>query len=201
MTLPAEAIAFRAALAAVPANRRDAWLDARLGLGELPDDDPALPRGCVPYLPCPVDTLARAADRAAIGPDDTVIDVGAGVGRAIVALHQLTGAAAIGIEIQPALAAAARALVAGFDRVEVVEGDVAGHAATLARGSVFFLYCPFSGARLAGLLDLLEPIAAARPIRVCAVDLPIPSRSWLEVIAASDELMVYRSAQQRKPVE
>lgn len=193
--------AFRAALAAVPSTRRDAWLDARLGLGELPEDDPALPRGCVPYLPCPIDALTRAAERAAIGPADTVVDIGAGLGRALLALHHLTGAAAIGVEVQPALAAAARALVAGRDRVEIIAGDIADHPEALARGTVFFLYCPFSGDRLARLLDALEAIAAARPIRICAVDLPMPSRPWLEVIAASDDLVVYRSAQQRNPVE
>jgi hypothetical protein len=50
---------FRDALLRVPPGERDAWLDSIFGLGDLPDDGPDLPRGCVPYLPSSVDTLLR----------------------------------------------------------------------------------------------------------------------------------------------
>jgi len=43
----------RQALTQVPPSDRDAWLDRVLELHEIPDDSPDLPRGCVPYLPCP----------------------------------------------------------------------------------------------------------------------------------------------------
>ena len=95
---------FRAALLDVPPAERDAWLDRLLGIDGLPDDDPALPRGCVPYLPCAVDAVLRVVDLAALTAADVVVDVGAGVGRAAALLHLLTGAAIVGIELQPALA-------------------------------------------------------------------------------------------------
>jgi hypothetical protein len=61
-------------------------------------------------------------------------------------------------------------------------------------GSVFFLYCPFGGERLEGVIDGLEPIAQTRAIRVCSVDLPLPRRPWLEASSAgSGGLAVYRS--------
>jgi len=59
---------------------------------------------------------------------------------------------------------------------------------------VFFLYCPFSGARLERVLDDLESIARTREIRVCCVDLPLPPRAWLALAAPpSGDLAVYRS--------
>lgn len=76
-------MAFRAALLEVPAIDRDAWLDRVLGLGETPDDGP-----------------------------DVVVDVGGGLGRAAALLHLLTGAAVVGLEIQPRLVLGWRNLAA-----------------------------------------------------------------------------------------
>jgi hypothetical protein len=172
---------FRAALTRVAPEERDAWLDRVLGLQEIPDDGPDLPRGCVPYIPCPVDALLRFVDEAEVRPSDVVVDVGSGVGRAAVAVHLLTGAAAVGLEVQRALVSAARELAArlGLSRVTTMEGDASALAGAAAEGTVFFLYCPFGGERLARLLDALEPIARARPLRIGCVDVPLPERPWL----------------------
>src|SRR5450432_661953 len=103
-----DAASLRAALGALAPLDRDAWLDLVLGSGSPPDDGPELPRGGVPYLPCPVDALVRAIDAAAIGPADVFVDVGAGVGRAAAVVNLLTGAEVVGVDVQPALVAAAR---------------------------------------------------------------------------------------------
>ena len=109
------------------------------------------------------------------------VDIGAGPGRAIALVHLLTGAGAVGVEIQPELVHAAADLTArlGLPRVRCIEGDAATVAASMVVGSVFFFYCPFSGARLEKVLDDLEPIARTRPLRLCCVNLPLPPRPWL----------------------
>lgn len=191
--------AFRAALLGVPPAERDAWVDRVLGLGDLPEDGPALPRGCVPYLPCPVDALLRMVEEAPVTASDVFVDVGSGLGRAAVLVHLLTGAAAVGLEIQPGLVRAARNLAAHLQlsRVAFVEGDAAEHAGLIPIGSVFFLYCPFSGERLAKVLAHLEPIARTRTIRVGCVDLPLPPCSWLALEPPrSGDLAIHRSTQQ-----
>lgn len=194
---PPTPAAFRAALLEVPPVDRDAWLDLVLALDEIPDDGPALPRGCVPYLPCAVEALLRLVDAAEVGASDVFVDVGAGVGRAAAFVHLVTGAAAIGIEIQPALVDHSRRLEArlGEVRVAPVEGDATALTGFIMIGSVFFLYCPFGGARLERVLDDLEEIARTRTIRVCSVDLPLPSRPWLRRLSSGGarELDVYRS--------
>ncbi|HEY8923941.1 MAG TPA: methyltransferase domain-containing protein [Polyangia bacterium] len=188
--------ALRSALAGVPPHERDAWVDRALGLGPPLEDGPALPRGCVPYLPCPVDALLRLTEHAPVLASDVFVDVGAGAGRAAALVHLLTGASAVGLEIQPQLVTAARDLAARLDlsRVSFVEGDAPGLTATLAIGSVFFLYCPFSGERLIQLLANLEAVARIRPIRVCCLDLPLPSCGWLEPMSPRwPDLVLYRS--------
>jgi SAM-dependent methyltransferase len=187
---------FRAALLEVPPAGRDRWLDAVLGLDEIPDDGPELPRGCVPYLPCSVDVLLRTVDEAPIRPSDVFVDVGSGLGRAAILVHLLTGAGAIGLEIQPALALASRALASSLrlSGVSCVTGDAARLTDLITIGSVFFLYCPFSGDRLAKVLADLESIARTRPLRVCAVDLPLPPCPWLTLQSQHPgNLAIYRS--------
>ncbi len=189
--------AFRAVLLGVPVGERDAWVDLVLGLDDLPSDGPALPAGGVPYLPCSVEVLLRIVDEAPVRSTDVFVDVGAGPGRAIALVHLLTGAGAIGLEIQPELVHAAQGLSArlGLSRIPCIEGDAATIAAFMVIGSVFFFNCPFSGARLAKVLDDLEPIARTRQLSVCCVHLPLPPRSWLTCEPGrGGELEIYRSA-------
>src|SRR6185369_7372828 len=178
--------------------RWDAWVDRVLGLDDdLPSDGPALPAGGVPYLPCSVEVLLRIVDEAPVRSTDVFVDVGAGPGRALALVHLLTGAGAVGLEIQPELVHAAHGLTAslGLSRVRCIEGDAATVAAFMVVGSVFFFNCPFSGARLAKVLDDLEPIARTRPLRVCCVLLPLPPRSWLtRDPGPGGELEIYRSS-------
>jgi SAM-dependent methyltransferase len=186
---------FSAALAAVPPSARDAWVDRAFGLDGLPADGP-LPSGCVPYLPCSVDTLLLLVEQASVRASDVFVDVGSGLGRAATLVHLLTGARAVGLEIQPPLVAAARALAARLCLTDLafLEGDAIEHAPALASGSVFLLYCPFSGARLDKLLTCLEAIAHARPIRICCVDLPLPPRDWLTLASSpSPALAIYQA--------
>lgn len=186
---------FRAALAVVPPSARDAWVDRAFGLDGLPPDGPELPSACVPYLPCSVDTLLQLVEHAEVSASDVFVDVGSGLGRAAALVHLLTGARGVGLEIQPALVAAARALATRLYLRDLafVEGDAIECATALATGSVFLLYCPFSGARLDKLLTCLEPIAHARPIRICCVDLPLPPRDWLTLASSpSPALTIYQ---------
>lgn len=187
---------FRAALTAVARDERDAWLDAVLGLGELPPDGPDLPRDCVPYLPCSVDALLRMVDQVPIGPCDVVIDVGAGLGRAAALVHLLTGAGVTGLEIQGELVVAARDVATRIrtSRISYVRGDAAKLAGFMMTASVFFLYCPFSGGRLGRVLTDLEAIARTRAISVCCVDLPLPPCPWLALDPpGAGDLAIYRS--------
>jgi SAM-dependent methyltransferase len=187
---------FRAELTRIQPGVRDPWVDQLFELGAPLEDGPQLPVGCVPYLPCSVDALRRLAEQAPVRATDLFVDVGAGVGRAAALVHLLTGAPAVGLEVQPALVAEARALVArlGLSRVSFVEADADQPTEVWAAGSVFLLYCPFSGDRLARLLADLHPVARARPIRVCCVDLPLPPCPWLEEMPPSSlDLTIYRS--------
>jgi len=188
---------FREALESVPAIERDAWVDAVFGLEEVLEDGPELPKGCVPYLPCAVEVLLRMAEQLPVQAKDVFVDIGSGAGRAAVLMHLLTGASARGIEVQSGHVKAARELAKRLCLSEVtfVQGDAAEPLHEMATGSVFFLYCPFSGERVERFLANLEPLARTRAIAVCSVDLPLPECSWLERVGPeAGDLRMYRSA-------
>jgi D-arabinose 1-dehydrogenase-like Zn-dependent alcohol dehydrogenase len=177
-------------LCAVPPDARDAWLDEYLGVEDTLPADGRLEPGTVPYMPCAVSTLLAAIEHGAITPRDVFVDIGCGWGRAMAFVHLMTGAEAIGVEVQPHLASRARRLNAPLT---VIEGDATEIVRSLRTGTVFFLYCPFSGDRLRRVMDDLESIAREHPIRVCAVDLPLPPCAWLEPVHARAELAIWRS--------
>lgn len=194
-----DALRFRRAYARVDVARRERFVDRVLGLSTWPDDGDDLPRGCVPYLPSALVVLEEALRRARVGPRDVFVDVGSGVGRALAVAHLLTGAGAIGLEVQGALADRALAMAArvGLPRVRTVRGDATSTIGFMTTGTVFYFFCPFGGARLARTIDALEPLARARPLALCFVDVVVPERAWLRVErAASGEegaLVVCRS--------
>jgi len=187
---------FRAAFLDVPFLDRDAWVDAVFGLDELLPDGAELPKGCVPYLPSAVEALHCLADKVPMQSGDVWVDVGSGVGRAAVFMHLLKGVPVLGIEVQSAHLHAAKALVErlGLSDVSFVLGDVLEVEPEFARGTVFFLYCPFSGERLLRTLAMLEKVAQRRMIWVCTLDLPLPECGWIEpVLDERTDLRIYRS--------
>ena len=195
--------AFRQSLTYVRPYKRDVWLDLALGLEPPPPDGPNLPRGCVPYLACAIEVLLRAVDLVELRPEDTFVDVGSGVGRALAATHLLTGARVVGLEIQPELAQRSRELLErlGVANFEVVQGDSVELVERIPDAAVLLLYCPFAFDKLNRFLDRLEHRARGAELRLCCVDLPPISRSWLERIeGATEELTIYRSTLHRSSV-
>jgi SAM-dependent methyltransferase len=194
--------AFAAALAQISPSDREQWLDTLWDIDDIPPDDPDLPRGSVPYLPCAVATVLDALDQAGVTCDDVFVDVGSGVGRAALLAHLRTGAGCIGLEIQPALVrtAQARADWLRLSRMRFLQGDAADLIRFVTTGTVFFLYCPFSGDRLRRFLHGLEDVARARRIRVCCVDMPPLEAPWLaRVPSTSWQVDVYQSTLQPEP--
>jgi hypothetical protein len=171
-------------LLSIPVFERDAWLDAVLGYGELPDDEPTLPRGAVPYLPCGVAEILTMVREIPLRAEDVLVDLGSGLGRVVILAHLLTDARGLGIEIQDALVQRAETCRAalGLPDVSFVRADA---TEVELDGSVFFLYSPFNGEMLTRVVARIEAVARRRPVGICAVDLELPDVSWLSRRATS----------------
>jgi SAM-dependent methyltransferase len=162
----------------VPWNDRDVWVDELLGIEDPPPDIPDLPHGVVPYLPSGVEEILAMVLEAPVRRDDTLVDLGSGLGRAVILAHLLSGARAWGLEIQEPLVRRARARCAelGLAAVSFVHGDAAD---TELDGSMFFLYSPFNGEMLTRVVRRLEQVARRRPIIVAAVGFEFHDVPWL----------------------
>jgi hypothetical protein len=165
-------------LLAVPFRDRDLWIDEVLGIDAPPPDEPDLPRGSVPYLPCALEDILAMVRETPLCEEDELVDLGSGLGRVVILGHLLSGARAWGVEIQEHLVHAARAYTAEL-RLDAVSFHHADAAAMDLDGSVFFLYAPFNGPMLTRVIRRLEAVAQRRAIVVCAVGLELRDEPWL----------------------
>jgi SAM-dependent methyltransferase len=79
------------------------------------------------YVPTPEPVARRMLELAGVGPQDVVYDLGCGDGRIVIAAARHFGARGVGVDIDPARVAEARANVkrAGVeDKVEIRLGDM-----------------------------------------------------------------------------
>ena len=165
-------------LLAVPFTERDAWLDALLGFTAAPPDIADLPPGVVPYLPSGVEEILAMVREAPVRADDLLVDLGAGLGRALILAHLVAGVRAHGIELQAPLVAGARAACAALG-LEAITFAHANAADVVLDGSRFFLYAPCNGPLLLRVVERIREVAQRRPIVVGTVGFELRDVAWL----------------------
>jgi predicted RNA methylase len=186
-------VTFLEELLAVPALERDAWVNRRLGFPEPPSHDERLPKEGSPYFPAAVEEIVTMVQELPLRAEHAFVDLGSGLGRVVILAHLLSGARALGIEVQPNLVelSRARAAALALPQVSFVEADATEHPLD---GDVFFLYAPAYGELRARLVKRLEAVAKRRAISVCSVAVDLRGESWLEPRRTSCEtLTLYRS--------
>jgi len=159
-----------------------------LGLHE-PLSESTLAPEMVFYQPTPARHILEMIRLSGLGENDVLIDLGSGLGHVPMLASILTGARAIGIEIDPACVRCARECAGrlGLERVEFVEQDA--READLSSGTVFHLYTPFTGGMLRTVLERLRSEGERRVIRVCTLG-PcaeiVAAEAWLRAMTAVD---------------
>ena len=120
---------------------------------------PPVPHLDVPYVTTPDRVVELMLSMARVGPHDTLIDLGSGDGRIVIAAALRHGAHGLGVEIDPKLVAESneRARSEGVaDRVRFVEQDL--FTTDLSRASVITMYLlPKVNLRLRPKLLQLKP--------------------------------------------
>jgi hypothetical protein len=170
----------------------DALISRVLRIAEPTGPIAALPPGLVAYQPTPARWLLGLADAAGITAQDTFVDIGAGLGQVATLVALLSGAQALGIEIEPAYVAVARSCAAGLGLRQVAFRAEDVRAADLSAGTLFYLYTPLTGEPLHTLLARLRH-EAARPIRICAYGPCAPivaAQDWLRQRARCGPIMI-----------
>jgi SAM-dependent methyltransferase len=142
------------------------------------------------YQALPYFAIERVLDRLELGPNDVLADLGSGKGRVVCTAAQRSLARVIGIEIDPALHAAAE------DNVRRLRGARAPirlelrDAATFdfADATAVCLCNPFGGGTMAATLNRLRESRRLypRPVRIAYVNAAcahlLAAQPWLELV-------------------
>lgn len=151
---------------------------------------PPNPKAVVPpaalYVPTPQDVVTAMLDAAKVGAEDTVVDLGSGDGRIVIAAAKRYGAKSLGYEIDPGLIRDSRAAIekAGLqERAKIATSDL--FEAPLKDATVVTTYLPAEF--LARLLPNFERMPAGARIVSHEFRIPgiIPEKS-LQVQSKDD---------------
>jgi hypothetical protein len=139
------------------------------------------------YQPTPARHIFNLIGLAALTASDVFVDLGSGLGHVPLLVSICTCARSIGIELEATYVERARqcAQRLNLNKVALIQQDA--RAADLSAGTVFYLYTPFTGSILSGVLNRLRREAATRSIRICTYGpctSVIAEESWLETTAA-----------------
>ncbi len=168
---------------------RDELVSGVLQLRE--PNEPNLQRSTemVAYQPTPVRHIVHLTAATALAEDDVFVDLGSGLGHVPLLVSILTPARCLGIELQSAYVASARecAEILRLSRVRFITQDV--READLSNGTVFYLYTPFSGSILTGVLSALRSANTRRQIKICTLG-PctriVANETWLRATTMPD---------------
>ena len=135
------------------------------------------PEALAPFVPTPSKIVHAMLSLAQVRPEDTVYDLGSGDGRVLFMAERDFGAAAVGVEIDAALAESCTEQIRRLGlsaRIRVIHGDLL--ETDLTPASVVTVYLsPLASRKLEPRLEsMLRPGA-----RVVAHDYPFPA--WVEV--------------------
>jgi hypothetical protein len=119
------------------------------------------------YQPTPARHILHMLRLCGLAAGDVLIDLGSGLGHVPILAALLTPARCVGIELEPAYIATARACARGLglSRAEFIQQDA--RAAGLSSGTVFYLYTPFTGSILENVIDRLRQQSKRRALRIC----------------------------------
>jgi len=184
--------AFVAELLAAPLELRDHLVEEVLDVAYPPLDDWQLPSDAVPYSPSGLSEILFALDNAELGPHETFVDLGSGLGKVVLLVALLSGAQACGVELDPRLVessrSAARAL--GLRNTRFVEADI--RVAALPAADVYYMFIPVL--RSTEIARRLATPSSERRVTLFAPALDLRAVPWLTARnRASYWLQMYES--------
>jgi SAM-dependent methyltransferase len=146
----------------------DLFVNGLLLAREAPREAALSESELVRYHQTPVRVVFELLERAGLNSDDTLYDLGAGLGHVPLLANLLSGAAACGVELNPAFCAYAASIAEalGLHEARFVHADA--RLLDYAPGVVYFLYTPFTGRALQTVLERLAAAARRGPLRLFA---------------------------------
>lgn len=167
---------------AVGYDTLDLFINGLLLIQAIPTETKTREPEMVYYQQTPARIILDLVEKAHLTPGDVFFDLGSGLGHVPILVNLLSGAAARGIEFEPAYCDYASRCAADLNlsRVTFIQADA--RSADYCEGTIFFMYTPFTGRMLQDVLEKLQGESRRRRIRLltygpCTLD--VSRQSWL----------------------
>lgn len=177
----------------------DALVSGVLQLDEPGEAIAELAPEMVFYQPTPARQIFEFIHRTRLNAQDVLVDLGAGLGHVPLLAAICSSARCIGIECESAYVASARKSAGDLklDNATFLKQDV--RDADLSRGTLFYLYTPFTGMLLHDVISMLRREAAQREIRIGTLGpctAVVAQESWLQTTdtVTPDKIVTFRSS-------
>lgn len=150
------------------------------------------------YQPTPIRHALSMIGHSGLSASDVLIDFGSGLGQLCMMASILTGARAIGIELETAYLESAHESARNLRLNMVTFQHADAREADLSSGTVFHLYTPFTGSILRTVLNRLGQESKNRPITICTLGPcagAVAQEAWLRADSTpdADRVTVFRS--------
>ena len=169
--------AFLTELHEAPFEIRDHLVEEILDIAYPPLEEIGRSREAFDYLPSGLSEILFALEHACLGPESTFVDLGSGLGKVVLLVALLSGARAIGVELDPRLASHARSAARSMNlgNARFIEGDIREIA--LPPADAYYMYIPLL--RSADVAARLEEFARRRKIVLLSQALDTERLPWL----------------------
>ena len=179
----------------------DEFVNGLLGISAAPEETRQREPEMVYYQQTPIRIILDLVERVEIREHDLFYDVGSGLGQVPIVVSLLTDVRCIGVDFEPAFCEYATRCAENLNlrNVEFVSRDA--REASLAEGTIYYLYTPFQGVMLQQFLGRLQDEARQRAITVCTYgpcSHDVADERWLRRVGSAAistyELAVFKSA-------
>ncbi len=160
----------------------DIFINGIFSVQTMPEQTKELEPGMVFYQKTPARVILEICEIVEFTKEDVFFDLGSGLGQVAILVNLLSGAKAIGIEFEPAFCDYARNCAADLNLFNVTFINNDARKADYPSGTIFFMYTPFTGEILNGVLDHLRKESLLRKIKIITYGPCTPvvaSQSWL----------------------
>jgi hypothetical protein len=162
----------------------DVFIDTIFGLDIEAIRIPNCREGMVHLERTPARVVLEMMDGLNLTGEETIVDLGSGLGHVVLVFGLLKNAKCIGIEIETLYCEASmRAMeTLNIPNVSIVNEDV--QDVDLGEGDIFFMYSPFFGHVMNCVLTKLRHIAEKKRIRICSYGnstLVLGGEPWLRI--------------------
>jgi hypothetical protein len=169
----------------------DIFINGLLSIKAIPEQTKDLQPEMVFYQKTPARVVFELVGKAQFTKDDVFVDLGSGLGQVAMLVNLLTGITCKGIEFEPAFCDYARACSKSLNLSNVSFIDIDARKADYSKGTVFFMYTPFSGEMLQDVLELLRKESRQRNICIitygpCTSE--VASQNWLTATTPANSI-------------